>query len=149
MDGLSKKLIKLLEEDARYTHRQLAAMTGATEEEVASAVRELEEKGTIVKYSAIVNSESLNQNIVQALIEVRVTPKKLRGFDAAAEEIINFPEVRSLYLMSGGFDIAIFVDGKTLADISRFVSEKLSAIDGVLSTATHFILKKYNFILQN
>lgn len=143
MEALRKKLIKLLEEDARYNYRQLAAMTGATEQEVAAAVRELEENGVIVKYSAIVNSESLNQNIVQALIEVRVTPKKLRGFDAVAEEINNYPEVRSLYLMSGGFDIAIFVDGKTLADISRFVSEKLSTIDGVLSTATHFILKKY------
>jgi len=143
MEALKKKLLNLLEEDARYSHKQLAAMTGADEEAVAIAVRELEENGVIVKYSAIINSESLNQNIVQALIEVRVTPKKLRGFDAVAEEINNYPEVRSLYLMSGGFDIAIFVEGKTLADISRFVSEKLSVIDGVLSTATHFILKKY------
>lgn len=141
MNKLQSELLKLLTEDARYTPCQLSAMTGASEEEVVSAIAELENQGVIVKYSAIVNNEGFN--VVQALIEVRVTPKKLRGFDAVAEELDNFPEVKSLYLMSGGFDIAIFVEGKTLTDISRFVSEKLSTIDGVLSTATHFILKKY------
>lgn len=141
MNNLQSELLKLLSEDARYSAKQLASMTGKTEAEVLSAIKELEDAGVIVKYSAIVNSESFN--VVEALIEVRVTPKKLRGFDAVAEELDNFPEVKSLYLMSGGFDIAIFVEGKTLADVSRFVSEKLSTIDGVLSTATHFILKKY------
>ena len=140
---LQLELIKLLSEDARYTVAQLSAMTGVSESEVASNIKDLEEKGVIVKYSAIINAENLGETVVQALKEEKVTPKKLRGFDAVAEEINSFNEVKSLYLMSGGFDIAIFVDGKTLADISRFVSEKLSTIDGVLSTATHFILKKY------
>lgn len=141
MQSLQSQILKLLTEDARYTAKQLSAMTGFTEEEVAKEITALENQGVIVKYSAIVNSDSFNT--VQALIEVKVTPKKLRGFDAVAEELNNFSEVQSLYLMSGGFDIAIFVEGKTLTDISRFVSEKLSTIDGVISTATHFILKKY------
>ncbi len=141
MNNLQSELLKLLTEDARYSVKQLSSMTGSSESAVQAAIKELEDTGVIVKYSAIVNNESFN--VVQALIEVRVTPKKLRGFDAVAEELDNFPEVKSLYLMSGGFDIAIFVEGKSLADISRFVSEKLSTIDGVLSTATHFILKKY------
>ncbi len=142
-NSIQNEIIKLLTEDARYTPNQIAAMLGIEEKQVKDAVKQLEESGVIVKYSAIINSENLNLNVVQALIEVKVTPKKLRGFDAVAEEINAFSEVSSLYLMSGGFDIAIFVEGKTLGDISRFVSEKLSTIDGVLSTATHFILKKY------
>lgn len=112
MENLQAALIRLLEEDARYTVLELAAMTGASAEEVKAEVRRLESDGVIVKYSAIVNSERLNVNTVQALIEVRVTPKKLRGFDAVAEELNNYPEVKSLYLMSGGFDIAIFVEAK-------------------------------------
>ena len=142
-NAIQNEIIKLLTEDARYTPNQIAAMLGIEESQAKDAIKQLEESGVIVKYSAIINSENLNLNVVQALIEVKVTPKKLRGFDAVAEEINAFSEVSSLYLMSGGFDIAIFVEGKTLGDISRFVSEKLSTIDGVLSTATHFILKKY------
>ena len=140
---LQLEIIKLLTEDARYTTKQLSAMVGVSEDEVKSAIAQLEDSGVIVKYSAIVNTEKLNLNTVQALIEVKVTPQKLRGFDAVAEQIDNFSEVQSLYLMSGGFDIAVMVEGKTLTDISRFVAEKLSTVDGVISTATHFILKKY------
>ena len=140
---LQNKLISLLTENARYTIKQLSAMTGEDEKTVEKAVKEMEEKGIIVKYAAIIDGEKINENIVQALIEVKVTPQKLRGFDAFAEQITSFEEVKSLYLMSGGFDIAIFIEAKTLAGISRFVSEKLSTVEGVLSTATHFILKKY------
>lgn len=140
---LQLELIKLLTEDARYTVSQLSSMTGAKEEEVLGAIAQLEDSGVIVKYSAIINTEKLNINTVQALIEVKVTPQKLRGFDAVAEQIDSFSEVQSLYLMSGGFDIAVMVEGKTLTDISKFVAEKLSTVDGVISTATHFILKKY------
>ena len=144
MEKLKNEIIKLLDENARYTNKQLAALTGVTEQQATDAVRQLEADGVIVKYSAIINTEAMDDihKKVNALIEVKVAPQKLKGFDSYAEEIYNFSEVKSLYLMSGGFDIAIFVDGKTLADISRFVSEKLSTIDGVLSTATHFILKK-------
>ena len=103
----------------------------------------MEESGVIVKYTAIVNGEVLSEEIVQALIEVRVTPQKVNGFDAIAEEIYRFDEVQSLYLMSGGYDLAVFIEGRSLRDVSRFVAERLSTIDGILSTATHFILKKY------
>lgn len=143
MKKLREDLIKLLKNDARYTPKQLAAMLGESEERVEKEIREMEDKGIIVKYTAITNSEMITENIVEALIEVRVTPKKLKGFDAVAEEINRFEEVRSLYLMSGGYDIAVFVEGKTLTDVARFVSDKLSGMEGVLSTATHFILKKY------
>ncbi len=143
MKKLQAKLIRLLKEDARYTAEELAAMVGESAETVKAEIRALEDDGVIVKYTAITNSEIENENLVEALIEVRVTPKRLKGFDAIAEEINRFKEVRSLYLMSGGYDIAIFVEGKTLTDVARFVSEKLSGLEGVLSTATHFILKKY------
>ena len=120
-------------------------MTGACESEVEKAVLELEKQGVIAKYSAIINTEAMGEEYrkVQALIEVKVAPQKLKGFDSYAEEIYTFKEVQSLYLMSGGFDLAIFVEGKNITDIAKFVSEKLSVIDGIASVQTHFILKKY------
>ena len=129
-------------ENARYTDKELSAITGADEQVVKSAIKELEKDGVIVKYSAIINTEVLADTKVQALIEVKVEPQKLKGFDAYAEEIYNFKEVQSLYLMSGGFDLAVFVEGNSITDIARFVSEKLSVI-GITSVQTHFILKKY------
>lgn len=143
MDGLKKQLVKLLGENARYTNAQLANMLGESENNVATAVAQLEQDGVIVKYSAIINNEVALESGVQALIEVKVAPQKLNGFDFCAEEIYSFPEVRSLYLMSGGFDLAIFVDGKSITDIAKFVSEKLSVIDGIIGVATHFVLKTY------
>ena len=144
MEKLKSELIALLSENARYTFKQLADISGATETEVEKAVKELEKDGVIVKYSAILNTEAIEEyKKVQALIEVKVAPQKLRGFDAYADDICNFKEVQSLYLMSGGFDLAVFVEGSTITDIARFVSEKLSFIDGVVSVQTHFILKKY------
>lgn len=118
-------------------------MLDTSEAEVSAAIKNMEESGVIVKYTAIVNGEALSEEIVQALIEVRVTPQKVNGFDAIAEEIYRFDEVQSLYLMSGGYDLAVFIEGRSLRDVSRFVAERLSTIDGILSTATHFILKKY------
>ena len=143
MENLKKQLVKLLSENARYSFVQLAAMTGAEESTVAAAVKELEKDGIIVKYAAILNTEAMNDRKVQALIEVKVAPQKLKGFDSYAEEIYNFTEVQSLYLMSGGFDLAVFVEGDAITDISRFIAEKLSVIDGIVSVQTHFILKKY------
>ena len=142
---LKNKLIELLSENARYTFSQLASITGASEKEVENEVFELEKQGVIAKYSAIINTEAMGEEYrkVQALIEVKVAPQKLKGFDSYAEEIYTFKEVQSLYLMSGGFDLAIFVEGKNITDIARFVSEKLSIIDGIASVQTHFILKKY------
>ncbi len=143
MDFLKKQLIGYLEENARYSFSQLAAMTGCGEDQVKTAVAELEKDGVIVKYSAIVNTEALPEKNVQALIEVKVAPQRLKGFDSCAEEIYNFPEVQSLYLMSGGFDLAVFIDGKDISDIARFVAEKLSVLEGITAVQTHFILKKY------
>ena len=111
--------------------------------DVAAAVESLEKNKVIVKYAAIVNTEALTEKTVQALIEVKVAPQQLKGFDSCAEEIYNFSEVQSLYLMSGGFDLAVFVEGKDISDIAKFVAEKLSVIDGIIGVATHFILKKY------
>lgn len=143
MDKLKNSLIKLLSENARYSDADLAVMLGVTEKEVKLAISEMEKEGAIVKYTAILDTEKIQKHVVQALIEVKVAPQKLKGFDSCAEEINNFEEVRSLYLMSGGFDLAVFVDGESLSDIAKFVAEKLSIIDGIVGCQTHFILKKY------
>ncbi len=145
MLNLERQLIELLGENARYSFSQLSAIVGVSEDEVKEAVCKLEKDGVIVKYSAIINTEAMEEQDkkVQALIEVKVAPQKLKGFDSYAEEIYSFKEVQSLYLMSGGFDLAIFVEGKNITDIAKFVSEKLSIIDGIASVQTHFILKKY------
>ena len=143
MTELSKKVLKLLGENARYTLAEMADMLGARESDVKAAMEDLEKSKTVVKYAAILNTEVLPEKSVQALIEVKVAPQKLKGFDSCAEEIYNFPEVQSLYLMSGGFDLAVFVEGKDIGAIARFVAERLSVIDGIVGCATHFILKKY------
>ncbi|RXZ61637.1 Lrp/AsnC family transcriptional regulator [Candidatus Borkfalkia ceftriaxoniphila] len=143
MKKLEADILKILEEDCRYSPSKIAVMLDTSEAEVSAAIKNMEESGVIVKYTAIVNGEALSEEIVQALIEVRVTPQKVNGFDAIAEEIYRFDEVQSLYLMSGGYDLAVFIEGRSLRDVSRFVAERLSTIDGILSTATHFILKKY------
>ncbi|MBP5686195.1 MAG: Lrp/AsnC family transcriptional regulator [Clostridia bacterium] len=121
----------------------MADMLKTDVKDVAAAVESLEKNKVIVKYAAIVNTEALTEKTVQALIEVKVAPQQLKGFDSCAEEIYNFSEVQSLYLMSGGFDLAVFVEGKDISDIAKFVAEKLSVIDGIIGVATHFILKKY------
>ena len=143
MKELKNKLIELLSENARYTYAQLSAMTGCDERAIENAVKELQAEGVIVKYSAIINTEAMENKRVEALIEVKVAPQKLNGFDSYAEEIYNFKEVKSLYLMSGGFDLAVFVEGKDITDIAKFIAERLSVIDGIVSVQTHFILKKY------
>lgn len=136
MKKLEADILKILEEDCRYSPSKIAVMLDTSEAEVSAAIKNMEESGVIVKYTAIVNGEALSEEIVQALIEVRVTPQKVNGFDAIAEEIYRFDEVQSLYLMSGGYDLAVFIEGRSLRDVSRFVAERLSTIDGILSTAT-------------
>lgn len=143
MTALEKDILKLLTEDARLSAKKLAAMLSADEELVKNTIADLEKKGAIVKYSAIVNSEKAEDALVEALIEVKVTPKKKEGFDGIAKQIASFPEVKAVYLMSGAYDLAVFIEDKTLQQVSRFVSERISTFDGVISTATHFILKKY------
>lgn len=143
MNNVKNQIIELLSENARYSYAQMANILNISAEEVESIVKELEKNGVIVKYSAIINTEATERKKTQALIEVKVAPQTLKGFDSYAEEIYSFPEVVSLYLMSGGFDLAVFVEGNGITDIAKFIAEKLSVIDGIVSVQTHFILKKY------
>ena len=143
MDKTAKDIIAILAEDSRASAAKIAVMLGIDEKQTAEKIRQLEEGGVIVKYTAIVNEDALDEESVEALIEVKVTPQRGSGFDAIAQEIAEHDEVKNLYLMSGAYDLAVIVAGKSLKSISRFVSERISTYDNVLSTATHFILKKY------
>lgn len=143
MDKLQKDIINLLTDDARYTVKKIAQILNEKEDKIASVVDEMEKSGVIVKYTTIINSEEYTDDNVQALIEVRVTPEPSKGFEAIAEEIASFDEVDSIYLMSGGYDFCVILKGKSLRQVAMFVSERLSTLGGVISTATHFILKKY------
>lgn len=143
MTGLEKDVLAILSDDARMTPKKISAMLSVSEEEVSACIRNMEKNGTIVKYTAIVNDEKADDSVVSALIEVKVTPKKKEGFDGIATQIASFPEVKSVYLMSGAYDLAVFIEDRSLQQVSRFVSERISTFDGVISTATHFILKKY------
>ena len=143
MTALEKDILNILTEDARIPAGKIAAMLSVDEAQVKSCIADMEKRGVLVKYTAIVNSEKAEDALVEALIEVKVTPKKKEGFDGIAKQIASFPEVKAVYLMSGAYDLAVFIEDKTLQQVSRFVSERISTFDGVLSTATHFILKKY------
>ncbi len=143
MDKLQKDIINLLTDDARYTVKKIAQILNEKEDKIASVVDDMEKSGVIVKYTTIINSEEYTDDNVQALIEVRVTPEPSKGFEAIAEEIASFDEVDSIYLMSGGYDFCVILKGKSLRQVAMFVSERLSTLGGVISTATHFILKKY------
>lgn len=136
-------ILKLLEENARYTNEQIAVMTGRTVETVAAEIAELEKKGVIRGYKVFVDREKMSEDYVSALIELRVTPKRDLGFDEIAERIADYPEVEDVYLMSGGYDLALMVSGKTFKDIALFVSQRLAVLDSVISTATHFVLSRY------
>lgn len=143
MDSLKLKIIDLLKEDARRSSELIATMLGIEEEAVAAAIREMEAENVIAKYAAVVNWSKVDGDKVTALIEVQITPERGRGFDAIAERIYLYPEVKSVYLMSGAYDLLVEIEGRTLKEVATFVSNKLSPIDRILSTKTHFILKKY------
>jgi len=137
------EILKLLEKDGRLTAKQLAAMTGRAEDEVAAAVARWEADGTILKYTALVDWDRAEEDSVTALIEVKISPQRGEGFDRIAERIYQYDEVDSLYLMSGSFDLAVMMSVKSMKDVSEFVFARLATIDGVTGTATHFIMKKY------
>lgn len=143
MQNLEKEILSLLEDDSRLSAKQIACALQITEKQAAETIRSLEERGIIVKYTAILNKDTFEEDAVEALIEVKVTPQRGHGFDMIAQEIASHDEVQNLYLMSGAYDLAVIVHGKSLRSVSRFVSEKISTYDTVISTATHFILKKY------
>jgi DNA-binding Lrp family transcriptional regulator len=137
------KLLQILERNALLTPDKLAQMLGTSADDVKRKIERFEKEGVILGYKAIINHGTEEKDLVKAVIEVRVTPEREGGFDRTAERISKFDEVTSCYLMSGGYDILIFVEGKTLQEVASFVSSKLSTIDRVQSTATHFILKTY------
>ncbi|ALS29342.1 Lrp/AsnC family transcriptional regulator [Paenibacillus cisolokensis] len=143
MSELKLKILELLKEDARRGADLIATMLGEEEEEVKRAIAEMEKDHVIVKYATVVNWSKVNDEKVTALIEVQITPERGRGFEGIAERIYLYPEVKSVYLMSGAYDLLVEVEGKTLKEVASFVSNKLSPIDSVLSTKTFFILKKY------
>ncbi len=140
---LEMEVLEILSEDARTSAERIAVMTGRGEEEVAEVIRSLEEKNILLKYPAMVNWDKVDREMVEALIEVRVTPQRDEGFDAIAEKIYRYEEVSSVYLMSGGYDLLVTVRGRSMKQTALFVAEKLSTIENVLSTATHFKLKTY------
>lgn len=143
MDALKLKILELLKEDARRSADLIATMLGTAEAEVARAISEMEADKVIVKYATVINWSKVDDEKVTALIEVQITPERGHGFDAIAERIYLYPEVKSVYLMSGAYDLLVEIEGSSLKQVASFVSNKLSPIDRVLSTKTNFILKKY------
>ena len=137
------ELLSILEKNSRIDFNELAILLGTTEEKVLEEISALENEGIICGYHTLINWEKTSIEKVMALIEVKVTPQRGKGFDNIAERIYNYPEVKAVYLISGGYDLMVILEEKTLKEIANFVSDKLSTLDSVLSTATHFILKKY------
>jgi len=136
-------LLELLQKDARLTVGQMAERLGKSESQIEEDIRSLQDDGIVLGYHAVVDRERAEGSSVAALIEVKLTPERDGGFDRMARRIARFEQVTSCYLMSGGYDLAVFVEGDDLREVARFVSEKLSTLDGVISTATHFQLKVY------
>ena len=140
---MREKLLAIIEKNSRIDMKELAVLMGVEEIDIVNELAEMENEGIICGYHTLIDWEKTSIEKVTALIEVRVTPQRGQGFDNIAERIYKYPEVNSVYLISGGFDLLVTLEGKSLKEISGFVSDKLSTLDTVLSTATHFILKKY------
>jgi DNA-binding Lrp family transcriptional regulator len=140
---MMRKVFEILENDARLTAEQVATMAGVTEAEVKKVVAEAEKERIIVKYKTMINWEKVGDDRVWAMIEVNIHPQKDVGFDALAERIYRFPQVRTVYLVSGTYDLAVFIVGKTMQEVGLFVSQKLAPLEGVQGTVTHFLLKRY------
>jgi len=138
-----KKILKILEEDARITTKQIATMTGLPSNEVARIIKQAEKDRTILKYKTMINWDKVGNEEVWALIEVKVSPQRDVGFDAVAERVYRFPQARTVYLLSGTYDLLVVVIGKTMHEVADFVSQKLAPIEGVQGTVTHFMLKRY------
>ena len=140
---LRGKLLPLIEKNSRMGISELAVMLDVSETDIANAMTRMEEEGIICGYHTMIDWSKTDVEEVSALIEVRVTPQRGQGFDSIAERIYKYPEVQSTYLISGGYDLLVFMEGKTLREISSFVSQKLSTLESVISTTTHFVLRKY------
>ena len=143
MTKLETSLLDLLKEDCRLPLEKLSVMTGASLEEVANTISELEKRRVILRYAPMINWDLTDRERVEAMIEVRVTPQRDMGFDAIAGRIYRFDEVKSVFLMSGGYDLMVLVEARTLKELALFVSEKLSPLESVTGTSTSFVLKRY------
>ena len=143
MEKLEMSILDILTDDARTPVSQIAVMLGKSEHDVAEIIKRLERQRIILKYPALINWDKVDVDKVEAMIEVRVTPQRGEGFDAIAEQIYRFEEVNSVYLMSGGYDLLVNMKARTVRQLALFVAEKLSTIEHVISTATHFVLNKY------
>ena len=137
------KLLKMLSKNARYTIHDLAVMSGLTDDEVRSEITSMEKQGLIRGYKAVIDWESLDSAMVSAIIELKVEPQPDVGFEQIAESVMKYSEVESVYLMSGGYDLSVIVKGKTFQEVAMFVAKQLAPMEYVISTATHFILRRY------
>ena len=140
---MKNQILKLLESDARLTPQQICVMLNVSLDEVKSAIADFEANGTILGYKTVVDWEKTEKESVSAMIDVKLTPQRGRGYDRVAEKIYNYPEVKSVYLMSGAYDLSVLIEGKTMKEVAFFVSQKLAPIDEVIATTTHFVLHKY------
>ena len=140
---MRERILAVIEKNSRISVKELADLLGENEAAVAAEIAEMENEHIICGYHTLINWDNTDEEKVIALIEVKVTPQREMGFDKIAERIYNYPEVKSVYLISGGFDLMVTLEGKTLREVSQFVTDKLSTLDQVLSTKTNFILKKY------
>lgn len=140
---MREKILTAIDKNSKLSDADLAVMLGSTEEEIATILKQMEEEAIICGYPTLINWDKVQCERVTALIELKVTPQRGLGFDKIAERIYQFNEVQSVYLMSGGFDLTVIIEGKTMREVANFVSEKLAPMDAILSTATHFVLKKY------
>ena len=140
---MREQILTFLEKNSRIDLKELAVLLGSDEITIANEIAKMEQEKVICGYHTLIDWDKTSTEKITALIEVRVTPQRGQGFDSIAERIYNYPEVRSVYLTSGAYDLMVILEGKTLKEVSGFVSDKLSTLDTVLSTATHFVLKKY------
>lgn len=140
---IKDKILSIIEKNSRIDLKDVAVLLGESEIDVANAVAELEKDKVICGYHTLINWDKTSKEKVTALIEVKVTPQRGLGFDSIAERLYKFEEVNAVYLMSGGFDFTVIIEGKTMRSVAQFVSDKLAPLEAVLSTSTHFVLKKY------
>lgn len=143
MDSKDKEILRILEENARLSDKEIARMVGMAEEEVTEAIAKLESKGIVKKYKAVINYEKAGMETVQALIDIKISPERDTGYDTVAERISKFPEVQSVRLVSGEYDLSVLVVGKTMHEVAHFVAEKIAPLEQVRNTVTNFLLKTY------
>jgi len=143
MQSIQMQILNLLQEDCRLSMEKIAVMTGSTIETVATVIEDMERNGIILRYAPVINWDKTDRDRVEAMIEVRVQPQRDQGFDALARRIYRFDEVKTVYLMSGAYDLLLLVEAHTLKELAYFVSTKLSTLEHVTGTATHFVLKRY------